>query len=114
MASRVCRRDAHDFQSPPHRGTDCNAALPRSAAARARAFSPSSSGNKLIHQAMVVLYTISPYTRVEEIIPMGRTNIVLDDRLVREALRRFGCRSKRELVHLALVELLKSARRRDL
>jgi Arc/MetJ family transcription regulator len=45
---------------------------------------------------------------------MGRTNIVLDDRLVREALRRFGCRSKRELVHLALVELLKSARRRDL
>ena len=45
---------------------------------------------------------------------MGRTNIVLDDRLVREALRRFGCRSKRELVHLALVELLKSARRRDI
>ena len=44
---------------------------------------------------------------------MGRTNIVLDDRLVREALRRFRCRSKRELVHLALVELLKSARRRD-
>ena len=45
---------------------------------------------------------------------MGRTNIVLDDRLVREALRRFGCRSKRELVNLALVELLNSARRRDL
>jgi len=45
---------------------------------------------------------------------MGRTNIVLDDRLVREGLRRFKCRSKRELVHLALTELLKSARRRDL
>jgi Arc/MetJ family transcription regulator len=45
---------------------------------------------------------------------MGRTHIVLDDRLVREALRRFRCRSKRELVHLALVELLKSARRRDI
>ena len=45
---------------------------------------------------------------------MARTNIVLDDRLVREGLRRFGCRSKRELVHLALSELLKSARRRDI
>jgi Arc/MetJ family transcription regulator len=45
---------------------------------------------------------------------VGRTNIVLDDRLVREGLRRFRCRSKRELVHLALSELLKRARRRDL
>lgn len=44
---------------------------------------------------------------------MGRTNIVLDDRLVREGLRRFKCRSKRDLVHLALTELLKCARRRD-
>src|ERR687888_755939 len=45
---------------------------------------------------------------------MGRTNIVLDDRLIREGLRRFKCRSQRDLVHLALTELLKSARRRDL
>ena len=45
---------------------------------------------------------------------MARTNIVLDDRLVREGLRRFKCRSKRELVHLALSELVKSSRRRDL
>ncbi|PYM12438.1 MAG: DUF2191 domain-containing protein [Candidatus Rokuibacteriota bacterium] len=45
---------------------------------------------------------------------MGRTNIVLDDRLVKEGLRRFKCRSKRELVHLALTELLKAERRRDL
>jgi Arc/MetJ family transcription regulator len=45
---------------------------------------------------------------------MARTNIVLDDRLVREGLKRFRCRSKRELVHLALTELLKSAQRRDL
>ena len=44
---------------------------------------------------------------------MGRTNIVLDDRLVREGLRRFRCRSKRELVHLALTELLNRAKRRD-
>lgn len=45
---------------------------------------------------------------------MGRTNIVLDDRLIREGLRRFKCRSKRELVHLALTELLKSGRRREM
>jgi Arc/MetJ family transcription regulator len=45
---------------------------------------------------------------------MARTNIVLDDRLVREGMRRFKCRSKRELVHLALTELLKSARRREM
>ena len=45
---------------------------------------------------------------------MARTNIVLDDRLVREGLRRFKCRSKRELVHLALTELLKRSQRRDL
>jgi Arc/MetJ family transcription regulator len=45
---------------------------------------------------------------------MGRTNIVLDDRLVREGLRRFRCRSKRDLVHLALTELLKAARRREI
>jgi Arc/MetJ family transcription regulator len=44
---------------------------------------------------------------------MGRTNIVLDDDLVREGMRRFKCRSKRDLVNLALTELLKSARRRD-
>jgi len=45
---------------------------------------------------------------------MGRTTIVLDDRLIREGLRRFRCRSKRELVHLALTELLKRGRRQDL
>jgi Arc/MetJ family transcription regulator len=45
---------------------------------------------------------------------MGRTTIVLDDDLVREGLRRFKCRSKRELVELALTELLKPVRRRDL
>jgi len=45
---------------------------------------------------------------------MGRTNIVLDDKLVREGLRRFKCRSKRELVHLALTELINSSRRKDI
>ena len=45
---------------------------------------------------------------------MARTNIDLDDRLVRAGLRIFGCKSKRELVHLALTELLKAAKRREI
>ena len=45
---------------------------------------------------------------------MARTNIDLDNRLVSEGLRIFKCKSKRELVHLALKELLKSARRKDI
>src|SRR5213593_2659852 len=59
-------------------------------------------------------YRTPSYVTVTSRRIMGRTNIVLDDRLVREGLRRFKCRSKRDLVHLALTELLKSARRRDL
>lgn len=45
---------------------------------------------------------------------MARTNIDIDDRLVREGLRAFKCRSKRELVHLALTELLKGAKRKEI
>jgi len=45
---------------------------------------------------------------------MARTNIELDNRLVSEGLRIFKCKSKRELVHLALKELLKSARRKEI
>jgi Arc/MetJ family transcription regulator len=45
---------------------------------------------------------------------MARTNIDIDDRLVREGLRIFKCRSKRELVQLALTELLKDAKRKEI
>ncbi len=45
---------------------------------------------------------------------MARTNIDLDERLVSEGLRIFKCKSKRELVHLALTELLKAAKRREI
>ena len=45
---------------------------------------------------------------------MARTNIDLDDRLVREGLRRFGCKSKRQLVDLALRELLRDAKRKEI
>jgi Arc/MetJ family transcription regulator len=45
---------------------------------------------------------------------MARTNIELDDRLINQGLKVFKCKSKRELVHLALEELLKSAKRREI
>jgi Arc/MetJ family transcription regulator len=45
---------------------------------------------------------------------MARTNIELDDRLINEGLKVFKCKSKRELVHLALKELLKSAKRKEI
>ena len=43
-----------------------------------------------------------------------RTNIVLDDELVRQAFALTGLRTKRELVHLALSELVRRRRRKDL
>ena len=45
---------------------------------------------------------------------MGRTNIYLDDQLVTEGLRVYHCKSKRELVHLALKELLKKDKRKEI
>jgi len=45
---------------------------------------------------------------------MARTNVELDDQLVRQGMRRFKCKSKRELVHLALTELLRDAKRKEL
>ena len=43
-----------------------------------------------------------------------RTNIVLDDELVREAFALTGARTKKELVHLALEELVRIRRKKDL
>jgi len=43
-----------------------------------------------------------------------RTNIVLDDELVDEALARTGVRTKREVVQLALEELVKSRKKKNL
>jgi Arc/MetJ family transcription regulator len=37
---------------------------------------------------------------------MGRTNIVLDDRLVKQAMRLTGARTKRQAVDLALREMV--------
>jgi len=45
---------------------------------------------------------------------MSRTNIDLDERLVRQGLKIFNCKSKRELVQLALKELLRSAKRKEI
>ncbi len=43
-----------------------------------------------------------------------RTNIVLDDDLVNEAFQLTNARTKRELVHLALEELIRVRRKRNL
>ena len=43
-----------------------------------------------------------------------RTNIVLDEDLVREALEITGARTKKEVVHLALQELVQSRRKKNL
>ena len=43
-----------------------------------------------------------------------RTNIVLDDALVEEAFSLTGIRTKRELVHVALCELVQKRRKKDL
>jgi Arc/MetJ family transcription regulator len=43
-----------------------------------------------------------------------RTNIVLDDKLVEEAFAVTGLRTKKELVHLALIELVRGRRKKDL
>ena len=44
---------------------------------------------------------------------MGRTNIEIDDDLVSEAMRRYGLRSKRAAVDLALRRLVGEAMSRD-
>jgi len=43
-----------------------------------------------------------------------RTNIVLDERLVEEAFAVTGVRTKKELVHLALTELVRARRKKDM
>jgi Arc/MetJ family transcription regulator len=43
-----------------------------------------------------------------------RTNIVLDDELVAEAIRVTGARTKKDVVHEALRELIRLRRRRSL
>ena len=45
---------------------------------------------------------------------MARTNIDLDDGLVKEGLRVFECKTKKELIHLALKELLKTEKRKEI
>ena len=45
---------------------------------------------------------------------MARTNIELEDKLVREGMKIFKCKTKKELVHLALQELLKKEKRKEI
>ncbi len=43
-----------------------------------------------------------------------RTNIVLDEELVREAFAVTGARTKKDLIHMALRELVRTHRKKDL
>jgi len=43
-----------------------------------------------------------------------RTNIVLNDRLLEEAFAVTGARTKKDLIHLALQELVRQHRKKDL
>jgi len=43
-----------------------------------------------------------------------RTNIVLDDSLVAEALELTGTKSKKEVIHLALLKLVESEKNKNL
>jgi len=45
---------------------------------------------------------------------MARTNIDLDEKLTKEGLRIFQCKTKKELIHLALKELLKTEKRKEI
>jgi Arc/MetJ family transcription regulator len=43
-----------------------------------------------------------------------RTNIEIDDQLMEEAFRLTNVRTKKELVHLALLEFVKAKKKKDL
>ena len=45
---------------------------------------------------------------------MARTNTDLDSQLVEEGLRVFKCKTTKELIHLALQELLKAEKRKEI
>lgn len=45
---------------------------------------------------------------------MARTNIDLDDKLTKEGPLIFQCKTKKELIHLALKELLKTEKRKEI
>lgn len=67
----------------------------------------------MIH-VKALTFTPPVYSVTQREKPMARTNIDIDGRLVRRGLRTFRCKSKRELVHLALTELLREAKRKEI
>jgi len=45
---------------------------------------------------------------------MAKTALDIDYRLLNQGMKVFKCKSKRELVNLALIELLKAAKRKEI
>ena len=50
---------------------------------------------------------------IQRCIPM-RTNVVIDDKLIQEALRLSKLKTKKELIHKALEEFIQNRKRLDL
>ena len=46
--------------------------------------------------------------------PMGRTNIEIDDKLIRQARKLTGLNTKRKIVHKALESLVRTERRKGI
>jgi Arc/MetJ family transcription regulator len=65
-------------------------------------------------QRLLYTHACATMAPTEEGADMARTNIDLDDRLVEEGLRVFQCKTKKELIHLALQELLKTEKRKEI
>ena len=65
---------------------------------------------------LLAIHTQTPYYVYKrlEMIPMGRTNVVLDDKLVEECQKITGIRTRRALIDYALHELLRHGRQRRL
>ena len=53
-------------------------------------------------------------THTPTLTPVMRTTIVLDDELLNEALQITGALTKREVVHIALQELVRSRKKKSL
>lgn len=45
---------------------------------------------------------------------MGRTNVVVDDKLLKEGLRLTKCKTKKELINKAIEDLIKKEKRKKL
>ncbi len=69
---------------------------------------------KLENIKIILTYTYyTPYNVYKEVYKM-RTNVVLDDNLVKEAFKLTGIKTKKKLISIALNELVEQKKRKNL